>query len=107
MSSTATESRRIGVGRRDGNAILYIPKSTAVTVSVPVVTRPSVAFGKPVELPRVPRPGQLSVGFRGYDLLPDGRIVSLAPVSEAGQSTVEVRVVLNWLEELKRLVPTK
>jgi eukaryotic-like serine/threonine-protein kinase len=93
------------VWSRDGKAILYVPTSTSITVSVPVVTVPSVAFGKPVELPRVPRPGQLSNAFRGYDVLPDGRIVSLAP--DVGQSNAEVRVVVNWLEELKRLVPAK
>jgi Tol biopolymer transport system component len=51
------------VWSRDGKAILYIPSSTSITVSVPVLAHPSLAFGKPVQLPRVPRPGQLSTAW--------------------------------------------
>jgi hypothetical protein len=50
----------------------------------------------------------LSVDFRGYDLLPDGRIVSVSSSlgqGLAGASASEIRVVLNWFEELKRLAP--
>jgi hypothetical protein len=47
---------------------------------------------------------------RGYDVLPDGRIVMLVPAPGVDPiSTVELReivVVQNWFEELKRLVPT-
>ena len=44
-------------------------------------------------------------------MLPDGRLVGLiaateAPSSGARPSSPEMRVVLNWFEELKRLVPT-
>jgi hypothetical protein len=45
---------------------------------------------------------------RGYDVLPDGRFINLAVVFEGGSAGTggEVRFVLNWFEELKRLVPT-
>ena len=95
------------VWTRDGKGILYIPSSTSNTVMLPVTTRPSVAFGTPVELPRAPRPGQISGDVRGYDVLPDGRIVSVMTVANDGQSTTEIRVVLNWDQELKRLAPTR
>ena len=45
---------------------------------------------------------------RGYDLLPDGRILSVSPAAGDGTSGTtanDIRVVLNWFEELKRLVP--
>jgi hypothetical protein len=47
---------------------------------------------------------------RGYDVLPDGRIVMLVPVPGVDPiATVELReivVVQNWFEELERLAPT-
>jgi Tol biopolymer transport system component len=93
----------------DGSRLFYVPAAARPTVSVAVTTRPSVSFGAPVELPRHPRPAIVSNGIRGYDVLPDGRFLSLIP--EGGDPTTaapnEIRVVLNWTEELKRLVPTK
>jgi serine/threonine-protein kinase len=91
-----------------GTSLFYIPGANRPIVSVPITTRPSVAFGRPVELPSAPMPGRLSIDVRGYDVLRDGRFVSVAPASSEGQTpSVEIRVTLNWFEELKRLVPTK
>jgi hypothetical protein len=43
-----------------------------------------------------------------YDVLPDGRFITLLP-ADSGPAGVrpELRVILNWTDELKRLVPTK
>jgi len=92
----------------DGKSIFLIPAAARPTVSVPIVTHPSVTFGTAVELPNVPRPGLLSTDVRGYDVLPDGRFISVSPLSGDGSNAAlraEVRVVLNWFEELKRLAP--
>jgi len=93
----------------DGKNIFYVPSSTRPTVAVPITLIPSVSFGTPVELPKMPRPGLLSADVRGYDVLRDGRVVSLSagPDDTAQSSGAEVRVILNWFEELKRLAPTK
>jgi len=88
----------------DGKSIFYIPGSGRPPVSVPIVTRPSIVFGTPVELPRAPLPGLISLDVRGYDVLPDGRILSVSEI-EASAGPGEVRIVLNWTEELKRLIP--
>jgi hypothetical protein len=38
----------------------------------------------------------------------DGRFVGVAPQQrQVGSGPAQIRVVLNWTEELKRLVPTK
>ncbi len=66
----------------DGKSIFYIPSSGRPTVSVPIVTRPSIAFGTPVELPSAPIPGLISLDMRGYDVLPDGRILSVSELGE-------------------------
>ena len=94
----------------DGKSLMYVPGSNRPIVSVPVITKPAIEFGTPVELPRAPLPGLLSTGVRDYDVLPDGRIVSLSPVSGPRSSAVgavDIRVVLNWFEELRRLAPAK
>jgi eukaryotic-like serine/threonine-protein kinase len=90
----------------DGKSIFYVPGSSRSTVSVPVTTQPSIAFGAPVELSRAPTPGLLSLDGRGYDVLQDGRFLSVSQQeSPASATRGELRVVLNWFEELKRLVP--
>jgi hypothetical protein len=42
---------------------------------------------------------------RQYDVAPDGRFVVMKPVGRPPPD--EIVTVLNWFEELKRLVPTK
>jgi hypothetical protein len=77
-------------------------------MQLPVKLQPSMTFGTAVEMPRAPLPGLLSLDVRGYDILPDGRIVSVSSIS-AGSAAVplEIRVVLNWFEEVKRIAPSK
>jgi dipeptidyl aminopeptidase/acylaminoacyl peptidase len=91
----------------DGSRIFYVPGASVPTVAVPVSTTPSLTFGAPVSLPRAPRPELLGVSPRGYDVLPDGRFLSLSsspgdagPLGAAGTSG-EIRVIVNWFEELK------
>ena len=93
----------------DGKTIFYVASVAQPLVAVAVRTQPSVTFGSPTQLPQtVPRPTLLSGAFRGYDILPDGRLIAVIPGSDqeaAGALRPEIRVVLNWFEELKRLVP--
>jgi len=85
----------------DSKNIFFVPGSTEF-VSVPVIMDATIAFGAPVDLPRGPRTGLQSWQPRGYDVLPDGRFVSVSVV--VGD---EIRVVLDWFQELKRLVPPR
>jgi hypothetical protein len=52
-----------------------------------------------------------AVNARNYDFTPDGRRIGIIPVRDDASSSPperqHIQVVLNWLEELKRLVPTK
>jgi Tol biopolymer transport system component len=97
----------------DGKEIMYVSAVAQPLVAISVRTQPSVSFGSPSPVsPAVPRPGVTStdVRGRGYDVLPGGKILTLAPVATTGRAVAaprpEIRVVLNWQEELKRLVPT-
>ena len=43
-----------------------------------------------------------------YDVSADGqRFLMIKPIEEAQVAPAQVNVVLNWAEELKRLVPTE
>ena len=75
-------------------------------MAVDVQAKQSFSAGKPKRLFDGQYVFSTSGGVPNYDVLPDGlRFLMLKPV--AGPPTAShINVVLNWLEELKRLVPT-
>jgi hypothetical protein len=95
---------------RDGK-LFYVAAATQPLVFVDVKTQPSIGFGVKVEVPvTVARPSVFSNAARGYDLLPDGRILSVNPDDEdplVATRGSAIHVAMNWFEELKRLVPTR
>ncbi len=65
--------------------------------------------GKPTLLFEGPYDLQDGPGATNYDVTPDGQwfVMIRTPESTAGGSgTTQINLVLNWFEELKRLVPT-
>jgi serine/threonine-protein kinase len=74
---------------------------------VTITTTPTLTWGN---LVRVPRPF-LSSGAqleRPFDIMRDGRVIALVtPSATSSGAANEIRVVLNWSEELKQHVPTK
>jgi hypothetical protein len=74
-------------------------------MAVDITTEPAFAAGQPVELFK-------SEFFtdgtsRKFDVTPDGqRFLMLRQEHLERETVTELRVVLNWFEELKRLVPT-
>jgi Tol biopolymer transport system component len=95
----------------DGKELFYIPVAGRFA-AVSVQTQPSFTFGNPVEMTTVTfTQGHFSTDVRSYDLTPSGKFVALVDPQEQSRSGTsaarEIRVVLNWFEELKRLVPTK
>ena len=89
----------------DGRSLFYVPYAVGRTVKVDVQTRPTLTFGNPVEVPGAPRPGAIATGLRAYDILPDGAFVSTSDSDTGAVNSTELRVILNWFEELKRLAP--
>ena len=92
-----------------GREVFYVPtvqEDALVAVGVQIAGSPT--FGAPTPLKGVPEPGIISTLHRGYDVLPDGRFITLLP-NESGPAGVrpELRLILNWFDELKRLVPVK
>ena len=92
---------------RDGKELFFVP-APGRFMAVTVRTAPSFTFTSPVAVPR----GfveALPANPRTFDVLPDGRFVVVGTQGQS-QSTpgpTQIHVVLNWFEELKRLVPTK
>jgi Tol biopolymer transport system component len=86
--------------------LFYIPTSTRLSV-VNVQTQPTFTFGKAMNLPAPATRDRISSNVRDYDVMPDGRFVSTVPAGDEGISgtDAQIRVVLNWLEELKQRVP--
>ena len=92
---------------RDGNSIWYVAGANRPLMQLPIKLQPTMTFGTAIEMARAPLPGLLSLDVRGYDVLPDGRIVSVSSASTGTTVPLEIRVVLNWFEELKRIAPSK
>jgi Tol biopolymer transport system component len=97
----------------DGTELFYVPSaSSRQLAAVRVSTQPAPTFGNPVNVPGTVHADAPGDQMRAYDMLPDGRLVGLIAATEvqsagARPSAPEMRVVLNWFEDLKRLVPTK
>ncbi len=92
-----------------GRELMYIP-ATALgqLATVRVTAHDGLTFGEPVTSPFRINANHLNTQARAYDVLPDGRFVGLIDASEPDGSlangTAEIRVVLNWFEELKARV---
>jgi Tol biopolymer transport system component len=83
-----------------GNEIFY--RSGDRMMAIPVTTTPSLVVGPARRLFE----GRLTRGAAGlpeYDVAADGRFLMMRPVADA--PALELRIVLNWLGELNRLVP--
>jgi serine/threonine-protein kinase len=100
----STEGGTEPMWSRDGKELFY--RSGAKMMAVPISTEDGIAPGKPTLLFE----GRFEGGTRAfpgsnYDVTPDGRFVMIRRDESAGPA--QINVVLNWFEELKRLVPTE
>jgi Tol biopolymer transport system component len=90
---------------RSGRELFYLDGTNAMT-SVPVRTSPAFSPGNPTKLFGGP---YLKALGRTYDVSPDGQRFLMIKDNAVGDQAVTpaIVVVLNWAEELKRLVPTR
>jgi serine/threonine-protein kinase len=87
----------------DGKELFYFPGGNALT-AVAVTTAPSLTFGNPRAVPGGFVPNTSPLEPRNHDITPDGgRFVATLGGPEAA-GTPELRVVLNWFEDLKQRV---
>ena len=91
---------------RNGRELFY--RVGDKMMAVDIGTQPSFAVGKPRQLFEGHYlPNSLGYGDANYDVSPDGqRFLMLKSVEQQQTGPTQINVVLNWTEELKRLVPT-
>jgi eukaryotic-like serine/threonine-protein kinase len=89
----------------DGKQIFYGEQNGEGTqlVSVDVRTQPGFGFANATKLPidKI----YTRVGIRGYDITPDGKqflIVRSSPEGGDKPAQLQMRITLNWFEELKQ-----
>jgi serine/threonine-protein kinase len=93
----------------DGSA-LYYRGASGDLMAVPTTLSPAFRHGRPQPLFRYAGVYRMSGTAAAYDIHPDGQrfiMVSEVAGSDATQARQQVNIVLNWTEELKRLVPAR
>jgi eukaryotic-like serine/threonine-protein kinase len=110
-TGTRYQPQRIGrdfqpVWSRDATELFYIGTTNVGLVAVPVTMKAGVSFGEPKRIPFEVNAGRLSGRMRPFDVLPDGRFVGIVAGSAGTGAYSDIRIVLNWFEELKRKVPS-
>ena len=94
---------RVPLWSPDGRELFYLSPNGRQVLTVPISIGPTLSVGSPTVLFDGPFlvPGGIT---RPYDLTPDGQ--RFVMVKTGDEENLEITVVLNWFEELKRLVPT-
>ena len=87
----------------DGTELFY--RSGNKMMAVSMQTEPRFSSGRPILLFEGSYRGATSQpsGYAYYDIFPDGQRFLM---SKEDRTPTQINVVLNWFEELKRLVPT-
>jgi Tol biopolymer transport system component len=98
----------------NGAELMYVPSVLSGSLAVTRVSfKSGITFGSPELIPFSLTAGHLSSARRAFDVLPDGRFVGLTTSAAADapgaadRPAPGIRYVVNWFEELKRLVPVK
>jgi len=90
----------------DGKKLFFVSQEGNRLMAVDVQTAPTVAFGQPVVVaPEIMQTTALQ--NRNYDITSDGKRLLVQVPDRTNPASQQIVVVLNWFEELKRLVPAK
>jgi len=88
----------------DGKELLYVYGPSQLGNMI-VSTQPGVSFGSPVHAPKSGFTTAVPANVRTYDIMPDGKQfigVVNASQTRSGATGRELRVVLNWFEDVKQ-----
>ncbi|MDP2321980.1 MAG: protein kinase [Acidobacteriota bacterium] len=91
-----------------GRELVYSASGTAGQMAATKISADGgLAFGQPVRFPATVTGDRLSPQVRAWDVLPDGRLIGITPASDGSprRSFSEIRVVLNWFDELRQRMP--
>jgi Tol biopolymer transport system component len=102
LVSEEAESGREPVWSPDGTELFYRSGNRMMAVSIQ--TEPTFRAGRPEALFEGSyRSTPVPAGLQYYDISPDGQRFLMI---KSDQAPAQINVILNWDEELKRLVPT-
>jgi Tol biopolymer transport system component len=104
LVSNSTEDAHHPVWSPDGKVLFYTPGPGNRAIRVPVTFTPAPSFGAAVVFERA-FTNLASSSDRAYDMMPDGRFLSVTDPLLAEGGLGSMTVVLNWFEELKARVP--
>ncbi len=101
----STGGGRTPAWSRDGRELFFHAENGTQMFAVPVRSESTLVAGRQQTLFETAL--LISGGVRSYDVAPDGRFFVIRTAqSETGGNTSNLILVLNWFDELKRLVPT-
>jgi serine/threonine-protein kinase len=88
---------------------IILNTSPRTNAAIAVTTKPSVAFGRPVDFSRIGRTeGNPAIERRNVDMLPDGQhVVGVMLDTDVGTRAPQITVVLNWFDDVRQRVPTR
>ena len=102
-TAISTEGGTEPVWARNGRELFYRNGDRMMAVSI--ATEPSLTPSKPITLFEAPY--ELTApGYPNYDVSPDSQTFVMIKRSEQDAAPRQLNLVVNWLEELKRRVPT-
>jgi serine/threonine-protein kinase len=110
ISKATANNHHHAVWSPDGKEVIYIP-GPGPAMAVSVTARPTFTFSNAVPLPKQFYEGG-PTSPRTYDIMRDGQrfigVTGDAPgLPGQGASAPPIQVILNWIEELKRRVPSR
>ena len=90
---------------RTGTGELFYVDPDGAMMAASITLSPSLVLGGVTKLFDLQKPTRGISGWR-YDVSPlDGRFLVIRPVAAAANRVVHISVVLNWFDELRRLLP--
>lgn len=104
----STDGGTAPVWNPNGSELFYIDRESSTLWAVEVKTRPAFAVGKPRLLFQGKQVGGVGGGLQAanYDVTPDGRRFVMVREEERQAEPTQFNIVVNWLNEVRRLVPT-
>jgi len=93
------------VWSRDGTAIYYVAQQQVMMV-VDVSHNSDFSAARPRRLFELPSAAESGQRSHLFDITPAGDFVTVQMTFPEREAETQIRVVLNWFDELKRLVPT-
>ena len=103
----STEGGKEPMWSRDGRELFYRNGEKMMAVDV---SAGADSAGKPTLLFEGPYDLKIGSGASNYDVTPDGQgfvMIRTEQSTTESSGTTQITLVLNWFEELKRLVPTE